>query len=65
MMEMRSKHVGALLGLGFGLLVVHYNFFIAVFIAVMVGLGWFIGRVLDGETDISDYIRRRNSTDYE
>lgn len=59
-MQFRAKHVCALLGFFFGWLIVHYNFFIAVFLAVTAALGWFVGKVLDGETDISEYIRRRN-----
>ncbi len=62
-MEIRSKHVGALLGLAFGWLIVQYNIYIAVFLAVMAGLGWFIGRVLDGEADLSEYIPRRRDPD--
>jgi uncharacterized membrane protein len=64
-MKLGSKHVGALLGLGFGWLAVQYGPFKAVFVAAVVGIGWFIGRVLDGETDISDYVRRRGPEEME
>ena len=64
-MDIRSKHVGALLGFGFGWLIVHYNVFIAVFLAVMAAAGWFVGRILDGEADLSDYVSRRRGEDLE
>ena len=59
MMEIRSKHVGALLGFVFGWLIVKYGVFIAVFLAVMAAAGWFVGRLVDGEADLQDYIGRR------
>ena len=64
-MRMSSKHVGALLGLGFGWLVVQYGFFKAVFVAVVALLGWFLGRIVDGELDVTQYIRRRDAEDLE
>jgi apolipoprotein N-acyltransferase len=56
---MRAKHAGALLGLAFGWLVVQYNIYIAVFLAVCAGVGWVVGRVVDGETDVVELLRRR------
>lgn len=48
-MSIRAKHVGIAAGLLFGWAVVQYGFFRAVFIAVAGVVGWYIGRVLDGE----------------
>jgi hypothetical protein len=64
-MQIRSKHIAAVLGFGFGWLIVHYGIYIAVFLAVMAGAGWFLGRILDGEADLSDYIGRRRNGDLE
>ncbi len=64
-MQIKAKHVGAVLGFGFGWLIVHYNIFIAVFLAVTAIGGWYLGRVLDGETDIVEYLARRRNQDLE
>ena len=64
-MPLRTKHVGALLGLGFGWVVIHYGWLQAIFVAVATGLGWTLGRILDGELDISGYIRRPNTDEWE
>ena len=65
MIHVRFKHIGALLGLAFAWFVVQYGFFQAVFVAVAVGLGWFLGRILDGEVDVAEYVRRRDVEDLE
>lgn len=65
MRRLPAKTIGALLGLLFGLLVVQYGFFKAVFVVVVMGIGWFVGRVLDGETNLGDLIRPRDTDDLE
>lgn len=62
-MQIRSKHVGALLGLAFGWLILRYGFVAAIFLLAMAVGGWFLGRVLDGETEIGDLLRRRRPED--
>lgn len=64
-MRLTSKHVGALLGLGFGWLIVQYGFFKAVFVAVLALLGWLLGRIVDGELDLTQFIRQRDVEDLE
>jgi uncharacterized membrane protein len=64
-MRPSTKHVGALLGFGFGWLIVQYGFVAAVFVLAMALAGWAVGRVLDGELDISQYIRPREPADLE
>ena len=65
MKQLRMQHVGALVGLIFGLAVIHYGFIRGVFLLALAVAGWFIGRVLDGELDVSDYLRRRDEGPYE
>ncbi len=65
MRQLPAKTIGALLGLLFGLLVVQFGFFKAVFVGVVMGIGWFVGRVLDGETNFGDLIRPRDTDDLE
>jgi len=62
-MPISSKQLGALLGFGFGWLVVQYGFVSAVFVGAMALGGWAVGRVLDGEIDLSAYIRPRGPQD--
>jgi len=57
--KIRSKHIGALLGLAFGWVAVQYGFYQAVFVAVLTAAGWWIGKVLDGETSLLEYLQRR------
>lgn len=64
-MQLTSKHLGALLGFGFGWLVVQYGFVAAVFVLAMAAAGWVVGRILDGELDVSQYIRRQDPMDLE
>ena len=64
-MKLSSKHIGILLGFGFGWLVLQHGFPKAVFVLAMAAVGWVIGRVLDGEIDVSQYIRRRGVDDLE
>ncbi len=64
-MQFRFKHVGALAGLLFGWLIIQYNFFQAVFVFVVAGIGWAAGKVFDGETDITRYIRRPEEEELE
>lgn len=64
MMTFPSKYVGAIAGLIFGWMVVQYGFK-AFFIIVVGLLGWLVGKVLDGEADISQYIRRRDEEELE
>ena len=60
MMQVSSKHVGALIGLAFGWALVEKGFVVAVFVVAMALAGWAVGRVLDGELDVSQYLRRRD-----
>jgi hypothetical protein len=64
-MPFTSKQLGAFLGFGFGWLVVQYGFYKALFVGVMALGGWAVGRVLDGEIDLSAYIRPRGPQDLE
>jgi uncharacterized membrane protein len=64
-MKLTSKHIGILLGFGFGWIVVQHGFVKGVFVLAMAAVGWVIGRVLDGEIDVSQYIRRRGVDDLE
>ncbi|MGV3719433.1 MAG: DUF2273 domain-containing protein [Actinomycetota bacterium] len=64
-MKLTSKHIGILLGFGFGWIVVQHGFVKAVFVLAMAAIGWVIGRVLDGEIDVSQYIRRGGVDDLE
>lgn len=64
-MPLNSKHIGALLGFGFGWLVVQYGFIAAVFVIAMAAAGWTVGRVLEGEIDVSAYLPRRDTQDFE
>jgi uncharacterized membrane protein len=59
-MQVNSKHIGALVGLAFGWMVVEKGFVVAVFLAAMALAGWAVGRVIDGELDVSQYLRRRD-----
>jgi uncharacterized membrane protein len=65
MRHVRAKYVGLLAGLFFGWIVIHYGFFKAVFVAVLAAAGWYLGRVLDGELDISGYVRRPDHEELE
>jgi len=65
MIQIRSKHVGALLGLGVGWIIVEHGLVAGVFVGVAAALGWALGRVLDGELDLTDYLRRREREDIE
>lgn len=64
-MQIRAKHLCALVGLAFGLLVVHYGVIKAIFVVAMVFVGWCVGRILEGELDLNDYIKRRGPDDFE
>jgi uncharacterized membrane protein len=64
-MAFTSKHLGTLVGFGFGWLVVQYGFVRAVFVIAMAAAGWAVGRVLDGELDISRFIRTCDPQDFE
>ena len=55
---MTAKAWGALFGFGFGWAILQYGFFRAVFLAVCVGVGWFVGRVLDGEVSLLEILDR-------
>lgn len=65
MIEMRSKHVGALVGLGVGWIIVEHGLVAGVFVGVAAALGWAFGRVIDGELDLMDILRRREREDLE
>jgi uncharacterized membrane protein len=59
-MQLQAKHVGALAGLLFGYLFVRFGFIQAVFVLTIGAVGWIIGRVLDGEVDVTSYLRRND-----
>ena len=65
MQRLKLKHAGAAVGLLFGWLIVQYGFFRALFVAVLAGIGWVIGRILDGELDVSEYLSRRDRENLE
>ncbi|MFN3653639.1 MAG: DUF2273 domain-containing protein [Armatimonadota bacterium] len=64
-MYLSSKHICALAAFGLAWFFVEYGFFKTVFVLAMIVAGWFIGRVLDGELDISDYVRVHRRDDPE
>ena len=57
---MPMKYAGALAGLVFGYLILRFGFIKAVFVLALAAVGWVIGRVLDGEIDVTSYIRRND-----
>jgi uncharacterized membrane protein len=65
MQRMKLKYAGAALGLLFGWLIVQYGFFRALFVLVLAVIGWMIGRILDGEVDISEYLALRDRENLE
>lgn len=54
------RYVGVAVGLIAGLLVIHYGIFKTAFLLLAAGLGWFAGKILDGEQDIWEFRRRRD-----
>lgn len=58
-MRLRAKHLGALAGLLFAWFIVQYGFFQAVFVAAAAAAGWWLGKLLDGETPLLEYLQRR------
>lgn len=60
MMPMQAKYACALAGLVFGYLILRFGFVAAVFVLAMGAVGWVVGRVLDGEIDVTSYIRRND-----
>lgn len=64
-MQLNAKILGAVFGFGFGWLVVQYGLVQAVFVLAMAAVGWIIGRVVEGELDISQYARRQEPLDLE
>jgi uncharacterized membrane protein len=58
-MKVRGKHVGALGGLLFGWAILQYGFYQAVFLVALALLGWWAGKLLDGEAPLLDYLQRR------
>ena len=60
MMQLRSKHVGALVGFLFAWLIIQYDLFRAVFILALAVVGWFVGRILDGEIHLPLSVGRRD-----
>jgi hypothetical protein len=64
-MQLRTKHIGALVGFAFGWLIIQYGIVNAVFMLALAAAGWFVGRILDGEAQLSDYIRQRDDRDLE
>ena len=55
---MSGKLIGMLLGLGFGLAVLHYGLVAAVFLLVCAFIGWQVGRVIEGEVSLLDLLDR-------
>ena len=53
-----GKIAGAVIGLGFGLVVIHYGLLRALFLAACAFAGWWIGRVLEGEISLDEIIAR-------
>lgn len=65
MQFLKTKHIGAILGLLLGLAFHYYGFEVTVFLAAMTALGWTLGRAADGEIDLSEMLRRRSGEDLE
>jgi hypothetical protein len=64
MIRISAKHAGALFGLFLGWLIIQYGLVAAVFVLALAAAGWIVGRVLDGEIDVSRYIRRPGDDEY-
>jgi uncharacterized membrane protein len=58
MQTLRPKVLGAAGGALFGWLIVQYGLFAAAFIVLLGVVGWLAGRVIEGELDLSAYMRR-------
>lgn len=65
MIAPRASHLGLIVGLAFGFAVIHYGFVPGVFLAATAVVGWLVGRVLDGDIDVSRYVRPRDRGDLE
>lgn len=52
------RWIGALIGLIGSLMLIFLGFWKAVFVILCVGLGYFIGRQLDGEQTFAEFISR-------
>ncbi|HEU4753802.1 MAG TPA: DUF2273 domain-containing protein [Armatimonadota bacterium] len=61
----RAKYVGLFVGLFAGWLIVQYGLFKAAFVGLAALVGWTIGRILEGELDISHHFRRPGDQDLE
>jgi uncharacterized membrane protein len=55
---MHTKYVGAAFAFAFGLVILQFGFFQALFVAVLALLGWIIGKVCDGEIDVIRLLQR-------
>jgi uncharacterized membrane protein len=58
MQTVRPKVLGAAGGLLLGWLIVQYGLFAAAFVVLLGVIGWLAGRVIEGELDLSAYMRR-------
>ena len=61
-MQFRAKHIGALIGLAFGLAVIHYGWK-AFFLLAIIAIGWVLGRIFDGEVDLPGHVRRTDASE--
>jgi hypothetical protein len=64
-MQIKTRHLGAVMGFAFGWLIIEKGLPLAVFVGVVAAVGWVIGRVLDGEIDLQDFVRRRDGENFD
>jgi uncharacterized membrane protein len=60
---MNAKVIGALVGLVFGLAILHYGLIATVFILVCALAGWWIGRIVEGEISLAEILDRFSTRD--
>jgi uncharacterized membrane protein len=59
-MQVRTKYIGILVGLGIGWIIVQHGLIKGIFVLAVALVGWTIGRIMDGEIDVIEFLRRRS-----
>ncbi len=54
----KGKSIGIILGLIFGIMVVSFGFWQALFIYICIFIGFFIGKKIDGRVSIKEAVER-------
>ena len=64
----RGKVLGCLVGLLFAISVIRLGFWLSIFILVCLGVGYFVGRVVDSKVDIKQAVdnlfKSNNNSNY-